>query len=83
MSRAHGCAGATLPTMVERFLIFGGHKTTKKKASLRRPSGIQITDSGAETGPYLIHGVHFQLPDTFGRYTVTVGQRLQGRLGIR
>ena len=42
----------------------------------------QIVDSGAETGPYLVHGIDFQLPDTFSRYTVTISQRLQGSLVI-
>ena len=39
-------------------------------------------DSGAETGPYLVHGINFQLSDTFSRYTVTVSQCLQGSLII-
>ena len=40
--------------------------TAKKKASDSDAYSVfQIIDSGAETGPDLVHGVHFQLPDTF------------------
>ena len=39
---------------------------------------LRFLASGAETGPDFVHGINFQLPDTFSGNAVTIRQGLQG-----